>query len=144
MPKFRGHEVEVRIATSEEGLATAPAIPYISSVEWEVDQGIESTPKGIGHRTQEVHEGLIEITGSIERDYDETAVAGSDTFAQAVGAYETGQLTPLYIEIKNKTTGSKDVIKRARGTYSRSVDVDGYVTETWDFTAEEVARGTGS
>lgn len=139
MPKYRGSEVEVRIATSEEGLQTAPAIPYVTSVEFSVEQNVESTPKGLGYRTQEVREGLISITGSIEREYDETAVSGNDTFDKAVGAFESGSLTPLYIQIKNKTTNRTVTIKRARGEYSESVDVDGYVTQTYDFEAEEIA-----
>lgn len=130
--------MEVRIATSEEGLGTAPAIPYVTSVEFSVDQNVESTPKGLGFRMQEVHEGLISITGSIERYYDETAVSGSDTFDQLVGAYGTGSMTPLYIQIKNKTTNRAVIIKKAKGTYSESVDVDGYVTQTYDFEAEEI------
>lgn len=139
MPKYRGSEVEVRIATSEEGLGSAPAIPYVSSIEFSVEQNVESVPKGLGSRGKEVYEGLIAITGSIEREYDETAVSGSDTFDEVVGAFTTGSLTPLYIQIKNKATGRTVTIKKAKGQYSESVDVDGYVTQTYDFEAEEIA-----
>jgi len=139
MPKYKGHEVEVRIATTEAGLGSAPAIPYVSSVEWTPEQNVESTPKGLGSRLQEVKEGLIEYTGSLARDYDETAVSGTDIFAVAVGAYVTGAMTPLYMEIKLLTTGKKDILKKLKGVYTKSVDVDGYVTESYDFSFEEVA-----
>ena len=83
--------------------------------------------------------GLIEYSGSLARDYDETAVSGTDIFAVGVGAYVTSALTPLYMEIKNKTTGKKDILKKIKGTYTKSVDVDGYVAESYDFSFEEVA-----
>ena len=139
MPKSLGTDVEVRIATSEAGLASAAPIPYVSSIEWEPEQNVESTPKGLGSRLQEVKEGLIEYTGSLERDYDATKVFGTDTFAALVGAQTTGALTPLYIEVYYKITGEKVVLKKVKGKYNRGVpDVDGYVRETYDFAFEEI------
>jgi len=140
MVKTKGTEVDVKIATSEQGLANAPVIPYISSVAYDDEQTVELTPKGLGSRLQEAKEGLIAYTGSIERDYDVTAVSGTDTFAKTVGSGTTGALTPLYIEVHYKLTGEKVILKKVKGKYNRGVpDVDGIVAETYDFVFEEIA-----
>ena len=139
MVKYKGHEVEIRMATTESGLGNAPAIPSISSFEYDVEQNVEATPKGMGSRQQEVKEGLIEITGSLEKDYEESLVCGTDPFYKAAQPDATGALTPLYFEVKNITTGKKVILKKVKGKYNCSEDVDGYVTETYDWSAEEIA-----
>jgi|YelNatPaOPRAMG01_1025707.scaffolds.fasta_scaffold96304_3 hypothetical protein len=139
MPKFHGSQVTVKMAASLEGLSTATAIPYVRSVEWTVDQGLAQSPKGLGSRQQEVYEGLIAVSGRLVREYDETAIDGTDLFSQLVEAEVTGSLTPLYIQVQIGATGKKYTIKKTKGNYNQTVDVDGFVTETYDFQAEEVA-----
>jgi hypothetical protein len=139
MVRYKGKDIEVRIATSESGLDTAPVIPYVTSVRWSKDAGVASKPKGFGYNTMEVSDGLVRYSGRITREYDETAVESTNIFAQAVGAFST--TTPmLYIQIKNKVTGRKDVLKKCMGKYSQDQpDVDGFITETYDFEFEEAA-----
>lgn len=147
MPRYKGKEVEVRIATSEAGLDNAPAIPYVTSVRWDVDKGVASVPKGLGSNLSEVYDGVVKYTGRIVRDFDETAVVpspGTDIFATLVGAWSTDTPT-LYIQVKNTATGRKDVLKKAKGKYSQDIgDVDGFVTETYDFEFEEISTTPGS
>lgn len=132
----------MKMAASESGLGTASPIPYVRSVEWIVDQGLAQSPKGLGSRQQEVYEGLIAITGRLVREYDETAIDGTDLFSQFVEAEVSGSLTPLYMQVQIGSTGKKYTIKKMKGNYNQTVDVDGFVTETYDFQAEEVAGPT--
>jgi hypothetical protein len=144
MPKYKGKEVEVRIASSEAGLDSAPAIPYVTSIRWDVDKGIASVPKGLGSNLSEVYDGVIKYSGRLVREFDETAVSGSDIFATVVGAFSTTTPT-LYIQIKNVTSGRKETLKKVKGKYSQDVgDVDGFITETYDFEFEEVSTTAGS
>jgi len=141
MVKYRGQDVEVRIATSESGLDSASALTNVESVEWTPEQNVELAPVGIGSRLQETTEGLIEYTGSLSRWFDATAVAGASDFATAVGAYQQGALTPLYVEVKNKLTGEKVRFKKCKGTYTRPLDSpEGYIMESWDFSFEDVSK----
>ena len=139
MTKYRGQDWELRIATSEVGLLTANAIPYVTATTVNVDQGASQTPTGIGSRKQEVYEGLIGLSGSVERDYDETAVSSTDIFREAVESDVTGAMAPLYLLLKNKITSSTVTIRKAKGNYSGTTDQDGYAHETYDFQFEEVA-----
>jgi hypothetical protein len=138
--KLRGKDVEVRIATTENGLDSAEALTNVESIEWNPDQNVDRAPAGLGSRLKEVSEGLIDYTGSMSRWHDKTAVAGSTDFATAVGAYQQGALTPLYVEVYNKVTGEKVRLKKCKGTYSRPVDSpEGYVMEAWDFSFEDIS-----
>ncbi|MEM2122910.1 MAG: hypothetical protein QXE79_04655 [Candidatus Bathyarchaeia archaeon] len=139
MPKFHGSQVTVKMATSESGLQTASPIPYVRSVEWTVDQGLTQSPKGIGSRQQEVYEGLIAVSGRLVREYDETEIAEDTLFSKLVEAEQTSALTQLYMQVQIGETGKKYTVKKMKGNYNQTVDVDGFVTETYDFQAEEVA-----
>jgi hypothetical protein len=144
MVKLLGEKCEVRIATSEGDLATAPVISNIQSIEWDNEQNIDAQPKGLGQgRLKDVTEGLIDYTGNITKWYDNEPVVpspGTTTFAQMVEAYQTGAMTALYIQAKDTDTGEVYLIKKAKGKYNTSRPVDGYKEETYDFKAEEVTR----
>jgi len=140
MAKSKGSDCEVRIAAAEADLAAAPVVPYIDHVEWDVDQAVEQTPRGHGYRGQEVKEGLVAISGSIVRAFDATVVIGASSFANSVQAYVTGALSYRYIQVKNLITGTITTLKKVKGKYNRASDTDGYVTETYDFQAEDVAE----
>jgi hypothetical protein len=144
MVKLLGEKCEVRIATTEGGLATAPVISNLQSIEWDKEQNIDAQPKGLGQgRLKDITEGLIDVTGSIARWYDNEPVVpspGTTTFAQMVEAYQNGDMTPLYIQAKDTDTGEVYLIKKAKGKYSTSRPVDGYKEETYDFKAEDVTR----
>lgn len=136
MVKYDGDEVEVRIGTSAENVGTAPVLTNLESIKYDSGQEFDQVAEGIGSRQTEVHEKLIKPKGSITRWHDEAEVisGGTGTLEKNVGAFTTGALTPLYIEIKNKTTSKKVVLNGCMGPYSKSLDSpEGYVMETWDF-----------
>lgn len=135
--RITGKDMEVRIASSEEGLATAPKIPHVMHFECDPGQAFSHEPDGFGVRTCTVQDGLIKPKGQIRREYDTAAVRGTDTFWNAVQATNTGAISANYIEIKDLLNLRKIVIRGAKGNCPRSVDLEGYMTETWDFLANE-------
>ncbi len=141
MVKYSGDEVEVRVTTTEAGLDTASALTNVSGVEWHVAQEIEHVPVGLGSRLREPNERLISYSGKLERWHDETAVAGSANFRTAVGAFNQADLTLLYVEIKNKTSGKKVRLRKCKGSYSvPSVKPDGFMLETYDFIFSDIVE----
>ncbi len=141
MVKYSGDEVEVRVTTSEAALDTASALTNVSGVEWHVAQEIENVPVGLGSRLREPNERLIAYTGKLERWHDETAVAGSANFRTAVGAFNQADLTLLYVEVKNKTSGKKVRLRKCKGSYSApSVKPDGFMLETYDFIFSDIVE----
>ena len=144
MVKLSGYNSQVRIATSEGGLATAPVITNIQSIEWDIDQSIDEQSKGLGQgRWQDITEGLISVSGSIKRWYDTVQVVpspGTTTFASMVEAYQGGALAELYIQATDTDTDEVFTLKRVKGKYNTSRPVDGYKEETYDFKAGEVTK----
>ena len=72
MTKYTADEYELRVATTELGLATAPALSGWDKVEPKVKQGRKKRPVGIGSRLQEVHETLLDYSGTVSGDYQES------------------------------------------------------------------------
>jgi hypothetical protein len=144
MPKYKGTEVEVRFATTQAGLTSATAVGSIASVTWKVDQGITLRESGLGSRATVAKEGLVKVTGTIVRDYDETVVDGTSDFATEANAFETAALTRHWLEVKNKTTGTKYQFGNVIGTCEpmTAPSVDGIVTQRFDFSAESVTKTT--
>jgi len=141
--KYDGDEVEVRIGTSAENVGSAPALTNLQSVQYDDGQTFDQVADGIGSRLTGVHEKLIKPKGSIKRWHDEVPVVcgGTGTLEKNVGAFTTGALTPLYIEIKNKTTSKKVTLAKCMGPYSKNLDSpEGYVEETWDFFFESLSE----
>jgi hypothetical protein len=138
MVKYDADEVQVQISDTLAGLTTAPVVPNLSALMWDVDQGIVQVADGIGFRTTTSHEKLIKYKGQIKRWYDELKpIVSGDTgqFAKAVGAYNsTNDLTRLFIQITNKTTSKFVILNNVIGKYSRTVpSPEGYVEEVYDF-----------
>jgi hypothetical protein len=136
LPKYDGDEVEVRVGTSASNVATAPVLTNLESISYKVDQGVTEVAVGISSRGTEVHEKLVKCTGAISRWVDELAVVsgGTGTFSHNIGAFTIGALTPLFIEIKNKTTGRKELLSNCLGNYAPDLkSPDGFLMETWDF-----------
>jgi hypothetical protein len=141
MPKYTADNFELRIATTENGLDTAPALSSWESIKWDVKQGRKKTPVGIGSRLQTVDETLLDYSGSASGWYDETAVGGSADALSAFGAFQQGTLTALYIEIKNKVTGAKIHLKKVKGDPGHSIDSpDGYSMWSFDFDFEDISK----
>ena len=141
MTKYTADECELRAATTELGLATAPALSGWEKVDVKVKQGRKKSPVGIGSRLQEVHETLIDYSGSISGWYQEAALAGSGDELTAFGMFQTGDLTPLYIELKNKTTSSKIHLCKCKGDPAFSIaSPEGFSTWAWDFDFESINK----
>ena len=134
----------MRFATTQAALTSATAVGNVQSVTWKVDQGVTLQASGLGSRATVAKEGLTKITGTIIKDYDESVVDGTNTFAQEANAFETAALTRHYLEIKNKTTGLKHQLVNVIGTTEpmTAPSVDGIATQRFDFSAELVSTTT--
>jgi len=127
------------MATTSTALTTNSAVGNIQSVTWKVDQGITQEPSGFGSRQSIGKPGVIKITGTVKRDYDETVVdtSSGQTFMEDVQAFQLAALTALYMRIYINTSGLKYTFYPVYGTYTpNGPSVDGIVTEQFDFTAD--------
>jgi hypothetical protein len=141
MTKYTADEYELRVATSEAGLASAPVLSGWQKLSTKVKQGRKKRPNGIGSRLQEVHATLLDYSGSISGDYQESAIAGSTDELTAFGMFQQGALTPLYIELKNKVTGTKIHLCKCTGDAAISIDSpEAFVTWAWDFDFEDINK----
>lgn len=111
---------------------------------YKVDQSVAEVAKGIGSRLTETYEHLIKYTGAITRWVDEVAEVsgGTGSLATNVGAFSGDvALTPLVVEIKNKTTATKITLSGCIGLYSEDLkSPDGFLKETWDFKFTSITR----
>lgn len=124
-------------------MSTAPPLSNLESISYKVDQGVAEVATGIGFRTTEVHEKLIKYTGAITRWNNELSEVsgGTGSFAANAGAFTTGNLTPLFIEIKNKTTSTKITLCGCMGSYPEDLkSPEGYVMESWDFKFSSITK----
>lgn len=141
MPKYTADEYELRVATTEAGLDSAPALSHWEHIEWSVGHGRKKVPVGIGSRLQEVHETLLDYSGSVSGWSVEGAVAGSADELTAFGAFQQGALTQLYVELKNKTSGAKYRLKKCKGDPAFTIDSpEGFAMWTWDFDFEDISK----
>jgi hypothetical protein len=76
LPKYDGDQVEVRVGTTTDNVASAPVLTNVDSVSYKVDQGITQAPTGIGFRTTEAHAKLLKYSGAITRYEDELELVG--------------------------------------------------------------------
>jgi hypothetical protein len=142
--KYRGTEAELRFATTQALLTSATAFGGAMSITWKVDQGIVLVPSGLGTRATIAKEGIQKISGTLVRDYDESIVDGTSDFATEANAFETAALTRHWMELKNKTTGTKYQFGNVIGSCEPMVapSVDGIMTQRFDFSAESVVKTT--
>ena len=141
MTKYTADKFELRLATTENGLDTAPALSSWESIEWAAKHGRQKVPVGINSRLQEVYETLLDYSGSCSGWYDEAAAGGSGDILTAFGAFQQSALTPLYIEIKNKSTSAKIRLKKVKGDPSHTIDSpDGFSMWSVDFDFEDISK----
>jgi hypothetical protein len=142
--KYRGTEVEIRFATTQALLTSATAIGSVASVTWKPDQGIVLVADGLGSRATGPKEGLLKISGTLIKDYDETVVDGTSDFATEANAFEATALTRHWMEVRNKTTGAKYQFGNMIGTCEpmTAPSVDGIVTQRFDFSAGSLTKTT--
>jgi len=141
MAKYLGKDYELRIATSEGGLNTAPALSRWESIKTKIGQGRKRSPIGIGSRLQEVTVGLLDYSGSASGWYDETAAGGSGDILTAFGMFEQSDVTPLYVQLKNKKTGSLITLKKCTGDAALTIgSPEGFAMWNWDFDFEDISK----
>jgi hypothetical protein len=144
MAKLTGRNSEVRMATTEGALSSAPVVTNMQSIEWDEEPSIKADPKGMGFgRATEVSEGLLYYTGSMKKWYDKNPVVpspGTTTFAEMVGAYQTGAMTKLYIQVNDLDTSEIHTLKSVLGKYHISKPIDAEQTESYDFKFEELTK----
>jgi hypothetical protein len=141
MTKYTADKFELRLATTENGLDAAPALSSWESVDITVGHGRQKVPVGINSRLQEVYETLLDYSGSCSGWYDETAAGGSSDILTAFGMFQQAALTPLYMELKNKVTGTKEHYKKIKGDPSRTIDSpDGFSMWSVDFDFEDISK----
>jgi hypothetical protein len=141
MTKYLGKDYELRIATTEGGLASAPALSRWESIKTKTGQGRKKSPVGLGSRLQEVSVGLLDYSGSASGWYDETAAGGSADVLTAFGMFEQSDVTPLYVQLKNKKTGSLITLKKCTGDAALTVDSpEGFAMWSWDFDFEDISK----
>jgi hypothetical protein len=138
MAIYDGNEWEVRIAATQEGLATATKIPYVKTWSEDRDPGIEHVPKGMGYgRGKEVHETLTELTGSLEKTYDDTPLkVDGGTAISPFGVLAVMEDVGWWLEFKNAISGKKIQFGGVHGHYTHDHAEDDFGTETWDWAAE--------
>jgi hypothetical protein len=98
MPTYAGFQLDVKVGAtlaSVTGSGTsAGSIEGITKIDYDYDNKLESH-ESTGQRTiYALTEGIIEITGTIERSW---TGSGTDTWTR--GTNETGSLTSRYIGI---------------------------------------------
>jgi len=141
MAKYLGKDYEMRLATTEAGLTTAPKLSRWESIKHKVGQGRKKSPLGLGSRLQEVDVGLLDYSGSASGWYDETAAGGSADILTAFGMFEQADITPLYLQLKNKKTGSLITLKKCTGDAAVTVDSpEGFVMWSWEFDFEDISK----
>lgn len=141
MTKYTADKFELRVATSESGLASASALSGWEKVDVKVKQGRKKAPVGIGSRMQEVYETLLDYSGSISGWYQESAIAGSGDELTAFGMFQQGALTPLYIELKNKSTSSKIHLLKCKGDPALTISTpEAFSMWNWDFDFEDINK----
>jgi hypothetical protein len=144
MVKYDGDEVTIQIGTSAVNVLTAPVLTNVQSITWKADQSVAEVAKGIGSRLTEVYEHLIKYTGMLVRWVDEVVQVsgGTGSLATNVGAFSGDvPLTPLYVAIKNKTTGTVYMLCGCIGLFSETLkSPDGFLEETWDFKFSTITR----
>jgi hypothetical protein len=134
--KYDGDEVEVRIGTSAANVTTAPPLTNVESITWNEDPTVTEVPVGMGSQATEVYDKLVKYVGAITRWHDEllNQVSGTTgTLAATIGAFSPTRV-PLWIQIKNKTTGRKETLNNCLGKYvTDTKSVDAFKMETFDF-----------
>jgi hypothetical protein len=141
MTKYLGKDYELRLATSEGGLASAPALSRWESINVKVGQGRQKSPVGLGSRLREVDVGLLDYSGSASGWYDETAAGGAADVLSAFGMFEQSDVTPLYLQLKNKKTSQTITLKKCTGDAAVAIkSPEAYVMWSWDFDFEDISK----
>jgi len=141
MTKYLGKDWELRLATSEGGLASAPALSRWESINVKKGSGRKKDPVGLGSNLKEISPGLVDFSGTASGWYDETAAGGSSDILTAFGMFDTSDATPLYLQLKNKKTGQIVTLKKCIGDPAVAIkSPEAYVMWSWDFDFEDISK----
>ena len=141
MTKYLGKDYELRLAISEGGLASATPLSRWESVNVKVKQGRKKSPVGLGSRLQEISIGLLDYSGSASGWYDETAAGGSADILTAFGMFEQADVTPLYLQLKNKKTNQTIMLKKCTGDPVLDIkSPEGFAMWSWEFDFEDISK----
>jgi hypothetical protein len=142
LTKYYADNYELRIATTEGGLATASPLSNWQSVDVKTGHSRKRYPVGIGSRMQVVHAGLLVYSGSVKGHYDDAAIAGSANVLALFQMFQQASLTPLFIKVSNKVTNSYIILKNVTGDPAVSLaSPEAVVAWTWDFDFEDISYG---
>lgn len=98
MPTYAGWQLDVKVGTTLASVTgsspSASSVEGIQSISYDYDQKLERHEATGTRLIYAITEGIIEITGKLERFW-----TGSGTDAWYRGAGETGSLTTYYVGI---------------------------------------------
>ncbi len=136
---YKGWQGAIRIATTEEGLATAANIPKVQNVSVTHGPSLEALYE-IGSRLPtQIKEGNVEISLTIEKHYED------NTFANYAGVSSAGEHTEYWVGIYpgGYSAGKPKIVLRGKfSNWSLSISQDGIVTESVEFVGKAISVGT--
>jgi len=136
----KGWEGDIRIATSEAGLAAAPNVAHVQSGSVDFANNVEAAYQLGSRDPQALKEGLIEITMSLDKRNLDWVIAGY------AGVGSTGALTEYYIGVYPEKYGSgkrKLVLGPVKfDTWGLSFGVDEFTDESVEIVAKVISVGT--
>ena len=136
----KGWEGEIRIATTEAGLAAASEVAHVQSGSVEFANNVEAAYQLGSRSPQALKEGLIEITMSLDKRNFDWVIAGY------AGVGSTGALTEYYIGIYPEKYGSgkrKLVLGPVKfDTWALEFGVEDFTDESVEIVAKVISVGT--
>lgn len=135
----KGWEGDIRIATTEAGLAEASNVAYVQSGSVDFANNVEAAYQLGSRDPQALKEGLIEITMSLDKRNLDWVTAGY------AGVGLTGALTEYYIGVYPEKYGSgkrKLVLGPVKfDSWGLSLGVDEFTDESVDIVAKVISIG---
>jgi len=138
-----GHEGYVRVKLETTANFTACTDPYFSSSPFDTDVAMEKI-YAIGSRNAvDTVEGVIEITGSVERPYFEAVatndfIDGSHSLADVCGLYG-GNVSKCTIAVSPNSNMTVYLHEVKFSSYGLSLSAQEVTTEKCDFTCNNVS-----
>jgi hypothetical protein len=134
------------MGTSASNVTTAPPLSNVESITWDEDPTVTEVAVGLGSDATEVYPKLVKYTGTLTRWYNELSEisGGTGTLAKNVGAFASPK-APMWIAIKNKTTGRIETLNNCLGKYTTDVKTpDAFKMESWAFKFNSATETPGA
>ena len=140
MSATKGWRGALKIADTEGGLAAAPVVGYVDSVETNLDGGLESVYQLNSRLPKMISEGNVKMNVGITKKFVNNDWAGY------AGIGQTDMLPPekwLGIYPFGYSAGKIKVVCKGKcGNWRLSTPQADYVAESMDFTVESISVGT--